>query len=106
MHAEIVGRHVVYQDNTSNSLGLITTILYLFATVVALVISSTKRVYVLGIIMGLSFIVSALFYIRSMTSVWCFFAAVMSFCVFYIVRDEHKKFHFHRHQVRKEIVAS
>ena len=96
MHAEIVRRHVVYQDNTFNSLWLITISLYLFATVAALVVSSTKRVYVLGIIMGLSFVVSALFYIRCLTSVWCFFAAVMSFWVFYIVHDEHTKFHFAR----------
>jgi hypothetical protein len=26
-------------------------------------------------------------------SVWCFFAAVISFGVFYLVRDAHKKFH-------------
>jgi hypothetical protein len=26
--------------------------------------------------------------------VWCFFAAVISFVVFYIVHDAHKKFHF------------
>jgi hypothetical protein len=105
MHAEIVGRHVVYQDTALNSLGLITIVLYLFATVAALVVSSTKRVYALGIIMGLSFIVSALFYIRCLTSVWCFFAAVMSFWVFYIVHDEHKKFHFTKHQIRKELVV-
>jgi hypothetical protein len=94
MHAEVVSRHIVYQDTAVNSLGLITIALYLFATVGALFVSSTKRVYVLGIIMGLSFIVSALFYIRCLTSVWCFFAAIMSFWVFYIVRDEHRKFHF------------
>ena len=97
MHAEIVGKHVLYQDTASNTLGLIAIVLYLFATVAALVVSSTKRVYVLGIIMGLSFIVSAFFYIRCLTSVWCFFAAVMSFWVSYIVRDEHKKFHFPKH---------
>jgi hypothetical protein len=105
MHAEIIGRHVVYQDTAVNSLGLITIVLYLSATVGALVVSSTKRVYVLGIIMGISFIVSALFYIRCLTSVWCFFAAVMSFWVFYIVRDEHKKFHFSKHQVRRGLVV-
>jgi len=105
MHAEIVRMHVVYQDTDVNSLGLVTIVLYLFATVVALVVSSTKRVYVLGVIMGLSFIVSALFYIRCLTSVWCFFAAVMSFWVFYIVHDEHKKFHFPKHRIRKELVA-
>jgi hypothetical protein len=104
MHAEIVGSHVVYQDNAFDSSGLAITILYLFATVAALAISSTRRVYILGIVMGLSFVVSAAFYIRCLTSVWCFFAAVMSFGVFYIVRDEHKKFHFSGHKVRKEVV--
>jgi len=103
MRAEILGRHVVYQDTASNTLGLITIVLYLFATVAALVVSSTQRVYVLGIFMGLSFIVSALFYIRCLTSVWCFFAAVMSFWVFYIVRDEHKKFHSPRDKVRRKL---
>jgi len=94
VHAEILGKHVVYQDTFSNSSGLVTIVLYLFATVAPLFVSSTKRVYALGIIMSLSFIVSALFYIRCLTSVWCFFAAVISFGVFYLVRDAHKKFHF------------
>jgi hypothetical protein len=105
MHAEIVGKHVVYQDTALNLLGLITIVLYLFATVGALVVSSTKRVYVLGIVMGLSFVVSAFFYIRCLMSVWCFFAAVMSFWVFYIIRDEHKKFHFSKHQSCKGLVV-
>jgi hypothetical protein len=30
----------------------------------------------------------------------------MSFWVFYIVHDEHKKFHFFRQQIRKEVVVS
>jgi hypothetical protein len=105
MRAEIIARHVVYQDTALNSLGLITIVLYLCATVGALVVSSTKRVYVLGIIMSVSFIVSALFYIRCLTSVWCFFAAVMSFWVFYIVRDEHNKFHLPKHQIHRRLVV-
>jgi hypothetical protein len=43
--------------------------------------------YVLGIIMGLSFMVSAVFYMKCLTSVWCFFAAVISFVIYFIVRD-------------------
>jgi hypothetical protein len=105
MHAEVVGWHVVYQYTALSLLGLITIVLYLFATVAALFVSSTKRVYVLGIVMSLSFVVSAFFYIRCLMSVWCFFAAVMSFWIFYIVRDEHKKFHFSKNQIRKELVA-
>jgi hypothetical protein len=106
MHAEILGRHIVYQDTALDSWGLASIVLYLFATIAPLFVSSSKRTYVLGIIMGLSFIVSALFYIRCFTSVWCFFAAVISFVVFYMVRDAHKKFHFPAPQVAKAIATS
>jgi len=101
VRAEILGRHIVYQDTIPNLLGLITIILYLIATIAPLFVSSIKRVYVLGIIMSVSFIVSALFYVRCLTSVWCFFAAVISFAVFYIIRDAHKKFHFSAPRVPK-----
>jgi hypothetical protein len=93
IHAEIMGKHVVYQDTSMDSSGLVAIVFYLLATIAPLFVSSTKRVYILGIIMSLSFIVSALFYIRCLMSVWCFFAAVISFVVFYLVRDAHKKFH-------------
>ena len=105
MHAEILGRHIVYQDTSLNFLGLVTIVLYLLATVAAFFVSSTKRVLVLGIIMSLSFVVSALFYIRCLMSVWCFFAAVISFVVFYMVKDAHKKFHFPAHPNPKALVA-
>lgn len=94
VHAQVIGRHIVYQDTTFDIVGIITVSVYLLATLVPLFVSSVKRSNILGIIMVLSFIVSALFYSRYLTSVWCFFAAVMSFVIFYIIRDAHKKFHF------------
>jgi hypothetical protein len=105
-HAEIIGRHVVYRDTFLNSFGLVTIALYLLATIAPLFVSSIKRVYILGIIMSLSFIVSALLYIRCLMSVWCFFAAVISFVVFYIVRDAHRKFHFAAPHVRKGLAGA
>ena len=93
IHAKIIGKHIVYEDNTMNLLSVIIMCAYLVATVAPFFVSSVKRIYILGIIMGVSFTVSALFYIKSLTSVWCFFAAVISFVVFYIVRDAHKKFY-------------
>jgi len=69
-------------------------LVYLTATIGPLFVTSVKRVYILGVIMGAAFIVSALFYVRCLTSVWCFFAAVISFVVFYIIRDAHRQFHF------------
>jgi len=94
VRAEIIGRHVVYEDTSPDLLGLVTITVYLLATIAPFFVSSTKRVYVLGMIMSVSFIVAALFYVRCLTSVWCFFAAIISFVVFYMIRDAHKKFHF------------
>ncbi|OGS27478.1 MAG: hypothetical protein A2297_02785 [Elusimicrobia bacterium RIFOXYB2_FULL_48_7] len=89
IHAKIVGMHIVYEDTAFSYLGAVTISVYLAATIAPLFVSSTKRVYILGIIMGLSFIASAIFYLKCLTSVWCFFAAVISFVIFYIFRDAH-----------------
>lgn len=95
IHAEISGRHITYLSAFHDPFGRAAIIFYLAAAIVLLFVSSIKRTYALGIIMGLSFIVSAVFYTQCLTSVWCFFAAVISFVIFYIIRDAHKKFHLH-----------
>lgn len=94
IYAVISGRHIVYQGTTPSSLEGIAIIVYLVATIVPLFVSSIKRIYIVGTVMGLSFIASALFYKKFLISVWCFFAAVISFVIFYIIKDAHKKFHF------------
>ena len=65
---------------------------YLIATLVPFFVSSIKRTYILGIIIGLSFIVSVVFFTLYLTSVWCFFAAVISFLIYYTIRDSHRKY--------------
>lgn len=93
IHAEISRRHVAYQSSTSDPYEKIALFIYLVATLTPLYLSSVKRTYILGIIMTISFIVSAIYYMWCLTSVWCFFAAVISFVIFYIIRDSHRKFH-------------
>jgi hypothetical protein len=93
VYAEISGRHLVYQSSRQDSLGMAALIVYLAVTILPIFVSSIKRMFILGIIMALAFAVSAFFYMQCLTSVWCFFAAVISFAVFYIIRDAHKKFH-------------
>ena len=94
IHAEISVRHIVYQNAAPYSSTVISIIFYLVATILPLFVSSIKRIYIVGIVMGISFIVAALFYRQCLISVWCFFAAVISFVIFYIIKDAHKKFHF------------
>jgi hypothetical protein len=94
INAEISRRHIVYLSSAPHNSAIAAIILYLVATIVPLFVSSIKRIHIVGTIMGLSFIVSAIFYKEFLISVWCFFAAVISFVVFYIIKDAHQKFHF------------
>lgn len=96
IYAEASSRHIVYQGANKDPLLILAMFFYLLATIVPLFVSSVKRAYILGIIMGVSFIISAVFYMKCLTSVWCFFAAVISFVVFYIIRDAHKKYVFNK----------
>ncbi|PKL92083.1 MAG: hypothetical protein CVV21_04865 [Candidatus Goldiibacteriota bacterium HGW-Goldbacteria-1] len=94
IYAEVSSRHLTYQSGFQDDLGWTALILYLAVTVLPLFISGVKRMYILGIIMAVSFAVSAVFYMQCLTSVWCFFAAVISFVVFYIIRDAHRQMDF------------
>jgi hypothetical protein len=92
VNAQIIGAHIVYKDTPPDIQGAVGVLFYLIATIAPLFVSRIKKAYILGIIMSISFIVSALFYIRFLTSVWCFFAAVISFVVFYMISDAHNIF--------------
>jgi hypothetical protein len=47
----------------------------------------------LGVVTGLSAMVSVIFFTECLISIWCFFAAVVSFVIYYSIRESHKKFH-------------
>ena len=87
VQADISYRHLVYQNNSQGGLSQLDLAVYFTVTVGPLLVSSIKRMDILGLIMGLSFMVSALFYIQCLTSVWCFFAAAISFVIYFIERD-------------------
>lgn len=91
VHADISSRHLVYQNDLHAGFGKVGLALYFGVTVLPLLVSGIKRMYVLGIIMALSFVVSAVFYMNCLTSVWCFFAAVISFVIYFIVGDLREK---------------
>ena len=90
--ARITGAHIEYQSGFDIPFGYNAIIFYLAATIAPLFVSSVRRMHVFGAIIALSFIVSVIFYTRCLTSVWCFFAAVISFVVYYIIYDAHVKF--------------
>jgi hypothetical protein len=103
---QIKGYHIQYKTDFPNSWTMLAFITYFVASVTPLFVSSIKRTHLLGILMTLSFLVTALFYWQYLASVWCFFAALMSGVIFWILRDAKKKFNFDKmHALENEVKA-
>jgi hypothetical protein len=88
--SQILDCHILYTTESPESLSLVTFILYLSVTVAPFFVSSKKRMSRLGIIMTLSCLAAVVFYKLYLTSVWCFFAAIMSIYIYLILRESRK----------------
>jgi len=66
------------------------TLLYIFSTIIAPFISGSKRMKWLGIIYLASYLFSVIFYNGFVISVWCYFAAVLSIIVLWIIMELRK----------------
>jgi hypothetical protein len=88
----ISGYHIQYSSDFPESLALVAFIFYLTATITPLFVSGIKRTHLLGILMTLSCLVTAMFFTQYLTSVWCFFAALISGVIYWILSDSKKSF--------------
>ena len=82
----ILNCHILYTINLPKVLALPTFMFYLVITVAPLFISSLKKMYLMAILMLLSLAVTVFFYRVHLTSVWCFFAALISMIILWILR--------------------
>jgi hypothetical protein len=90
---KIMGLHIQYDTDFPKIPGYVAFFVYLIVTIAPLFVSSIQRTHLLGIFMFLSCLVTAIFFTQFLTSVWCFFAALISGVIFWILRDSKKKFH-------------
>ncbi|MEI6595979.1 MAG: DUF6629 family protein [Bacteroidota bacterium] len=58
---------------------------YFIPTVIPLFISGIKKLWVFGVATVVSYLVTQLFYVEYSLSVWCFFAAVLSVIIYYLM---------------------
>ena len=100
---QIVGYHIQYNTEFPESLSIVAFILYLIVTITPLFISSIKRTHLLAVLMFLSCFVTAIFFTQYLTSVWCFFAALISGVIFWILRDAKKEFKFNKLSLLKAV---
>ena len=85
--AIILDHHIFYKQDYPASLKLYSGIFYGIVTVLPLFISRYKRMWWLGAIIGISYIAAAYFFKHYAFSVWCFFAAVISMSVYFIMNE-------------------
>jgi hypothetical protein len=98
---QISGYHIHYQEQAPKIPTFIAFICYLFASITPLFISSIKRTHLLGILMSLSCLVTIIFFTQYLTSVWCFFAALISAVIYWILSDSKKEFNMRRNIYRR-----
>ena len=91
---QIMGYHIQYRTDFPKFSTALAFIVYFIASITPLFVSSIQRTHLLGILMFLSCVVTALFFWQYLASVWCFFAALISGVIFWILRDAKRKFNF------------
>lgn len=87
VHAEIDCYHITYIQSYPEKFRILGGILYGIATIAPAFFSHIKRMWMLGVTILISYIITALFYENYLISVWCFFASVISISVWVIMRE-------------------
>lgn len=85
--AHIVSHHITYENDFPFYWVILSGVFYVAATLLPPFVSQTRKMAVFGSSLTASFIVTILFYYQFLTSVWCFFAALMSVVIIFVVRE-------------------
>ena len=95
VNPQISGFHIQYLNDFPEQLRMPAFYLYVIVSISPLFVSSIKRTHMLGILMFLSCLVTVIFFTQYLTSVWSFFAALISGVILWILSDINKKFSIH-----------
>ncbi|MBA3957609.1 MAG: hypothetical protein H0X51_04330 [Parachlamydiaceae bacterium] len=81
----VVNQSIQYDFPFSDKQAL--TLIYLIPTVVSPLFSTYKWIWILGIANAIGCYIALSIYANSFVSVWCFFAAWVSICLYFILRN-------------------
>lgn len=82
--------HIHYELRIPVAAKIIFGILYLIPTVFSNFVASTKGVFLMGVFILVSYAISRLFFNDHVLSVWCFFSALISINIYFILARERK----------------
>jgi hypothetical protein len=83
--AEIHTGHILYTLSFPMALAGITSIFYIIPTIAPLFVSSLKAIQLLGVAVFTAFVLSKIYFEEHLISVWCFFAALLSVAILWII---------------------
>jgi hypothetical protein len=89
--AKIEGHHINYILEYSDLMNNFWIFLYALATIAPPFFSHIKRMWVLGITILVSYLITQLFYENYILSVWCFFSSIISILIYFFVKEISKK---------------
>jgi hypothetical protein len=80
----IAGHHIAYRQVHPDSWGHVADIFYGIATLAPTFLSKVKKMWAFGLLVSISYLITAIFYANNILSVWCFFAAIISIMIAHI----------------------
>jgi hypothetical protein len=87
VEANIKGHHIAYFQDYPIILKKYVIILYAMAIIVPPFFSHIKKMWLLGVTILISYLITILFYDQYMLSVWCFFSSIISISIYLIMRQ-------------------
>lgn len=81
--AKIEGHHINYILDYSYLINYFWIILYALATIAPAFFSHIKRMWVFGITIFISYLITKIFFENYILSVWCFFSSVLSIMIYF-----------------------
>lgn len=86
----IENAHILYIQEYPKQFKPLGAVIYISVTILPPFFSSVKKMWLIGLAILLSYIISTMFYENYLVSVWCFFAAIISVGILYIVNTLRK----------------
>lgn len=81
----IVEHHILFVKERAGGLQQYSGYFYVAAVLLPFIVSSNKNIKVLGAFNLIAFLIAWTVYTEFLVSVWCFFAAIASTCVLYVI---------------------
>lgn len=86
-HAEIMRHHIYYHIDHPDTFKYLEPAFYVAAIIGSPFFTSIKRMWVVGLAILVSCLITVIFFQHYTVSVWCFFASIISISVYLIMRE-------------------